>query len=262
MREHFFIGAWAWLALLTPGLQATSIAVYLSAPGSQSTFVTNAITEDFNSATPGTYQTYNGAIGTYGVTGQDSFVIQAADQFGGADGSQYMAFGAQSNNAGAIQLALTSPATYFGFWWSAGDANNGVTFYSGTTVIGRFSTAPLVSLLQSTTVTAVDGTTYQSSAYFGNPNNPGQDTNEPFAYVNFLVSGGTVTSIVFDNSNSTGTGFESDNDSVFNGTVTPPPDAVFVSSIATPEPGTCFLFLGALVVVAGFHRRRKTRPSR
>jgi hypothetical protein len=153
-------------------------------------------------------------------------------------------------------LALTSPATYFGFWWSAGDANNGLTFYDGNAVIGRFSTAAILSLLQSPTVTAVNGSTYQSSSYFGNPNNSSQDANEQFAYVDFLATGGTISSIVFDNSGSTGTGFENDNHSVYNGAVTIAPTAVFVSTLSTPEPATWALLLGGLCILAGVRWRR------
>jgi PEP-CTERM motif len=244
------------LILLAPSLKATAISVYLSEPAEQSTFVIGATTETFDSASAGTYQTYVGAIGAYGGAGQDSFVIQAADQFGGANGTQYMTFGAQSGNANPIPLTLTSPATYFGFWWSAGDANNGLTFYDGANVIGRFSTATILSLLQSPTVTAVNGSTYQSSSYFGNPNNATQDTSEHFAYVNFVASGGTISSIVFDNSGATGSGFENDNHSVYNGAVTIAPTAVFVSTFSTPEPATWALLLGGLCVLAGVRWRR------
>jgi hypothetical protein len=245
---------WAGLLLLAPSLQADTISVYLSAPDLQSTFVTGATTETWDEATAGTYQTYAGTIGNYGVTGQDSFVIQAADQFGGANGSQYMTFGAQSGNANPVQLTLTSPATYFGFWWSAGDANNGISFYDGSTLVGRFSTSTILSLLQAPSVTAVDGAVYQSSTYFGNPNN-GQDGGEHFAYVNFLDTGGNITSIVFDNSGATGSGFESDNHSVYNGPVTIAPTAVFVSTVGTPEPATWALWLGGFGVLAGSKRK-------
>jgi len=260
MNNTFRTFFMASLILLAPFLQADTISVYLSAPSAQSTFVTGATTETWDEATPGTYQTYAGAIGNYGVTGQDSFVIQAADQFGGANGSQYMTLGAQSGNASPIQLVLTSPATYFGFLWSAEDANNGLSFYDGSTLVGRFSAATIRSLLQATTVTAVDGVTYQSSAYFGNPNT-GQDAGEPFAYVSFLDTGGDITRIVFDNSGSTGTGFENDNHSVYNGAVTVAPSAVFVSTIGTPEPGTWALGLGGLGVLAGFRRRSQKGSS-
>jgi len=255
MSKGYPIAVWAGALLLAPTLRATSIAVYISAPSTQSTFVAGALTENFDSAAPGTYQTYNSAIGTLGVTGQDSFVIQAADQFGGANSSQYTAFGAQSNNANPITLALTTPATYFGFWWSAGDANNGVTFYSGGATIQRFSMSTIVSLLNNTTVTALNGTTYKSSKYFGNPNNTNQDTSEPFVYVSFVVTGSPITSIVFDNSNSTASGFESDNYSVFNGTVTVVKTAVPVTTLTTPEPATWALWLGGIGVLAGLHRR-------
>lgn len=262
MNNTFRVVRWASLILLAPFLPAESISVYLSAPSAQSTFVVGATTETWNEATPGTYQTYAGAIGNYGVSGQDSFVIQAADLFGGANGSQYMTFGAQSGNANPVKLVLTSPATYFGFWWSAGDANNGLSFYDGSTLVGRFSTATILSLLQATTVTAVDGAVYQSSTYFGNPNNTSEDPAEPFAYVNFLDTGGDITSIVFDNSGSTGSGFENDNHSVYNGVVPVAPSAVFVSTVvATPEPATWALWLGGLGVLAGLRRRRQKGSS-
>src|SRR5271168_622815 len=261
MNNTFRTFFMASLILLAPFLQADTISVYLSAPSAQSTFVTGATTETWNEATPGTYQTYAGTIGNYGVTGQDSFVIQAADQFGGANGSQYMAFGAQSGNASPIQLVLTSPATYFGFWFSAGDANNGISFYDGSTLVGRFSTAPILSSLQAPTVTAVDGATYQSSAYFGNPNNTSEDAGEPFAYVNFLVTGGDITRIVFDNSGLTGTGFENDNQSVYNGSVAVAPTGVFVSTLGAPEPATWALWLGGLGILAGFRPRRQKGSS-
>jgi len=60
----------------------------------------------------------------------------------------------------------------FGFWWSAGDVNNRIALYSGTTLYRTFSTADLLTFLKngSGTITATNGTAYQTSAYFGNPN--------------------------------------------------------------------------------------------
>src|SRR5207237_1834812 len=118
--------------------------------------------ETFNSLTAGTNQTsdFNSAIGTYVLTATTRFAVVADDQYGNGTGN-YMSIGAQSSSFAPVTLNLTTPARYFGFAFQAGDNNSGLTFYSGTTLIGRFSTATILSLLSSTSVKAVNGTTYQ-----------------------------------------------------------------------------------------------------
>jgi hypothetical protein len=73
-----------------------------------------------------------------------------------------------------------------------------------------------------TTVTAINGTTYNTTAYYGNPNTNflGQDNNEPFIYTDDVLVGGTFNEIEILNNGTTGTGFESDNWSIYTGTVT------------------------------------------
>jgi hypothetical protein len=151
-----------------------------------------------------------------------------ADIFGGAGGAgNYFSVGAQSGSASPVTLTLNGPQSYFDMWWSAADINNTLQFYSGSTLLATYATASVF--------TGIPG------AYFGNPNNGG-DSGEPFAYLNFNGSlETTFTSVVFSNSGSTGTGFESDNWSVH----------------AVPEPSSLVLCgTSAAIVGLGLWRRR------
>lgn len=244
--------------------RAATISAYISAPGTQTTFVGGATTVNFNGLTNGIRTTpYASSIGTYQLTATSAFMIQAADQFGGASNSKYMTFGAQSGTSGAIRIDLNSTYNYFGFWWSAGDANNGVSFYLQGALLGRFSTADILAVLTPTTgtVRAINGTVYNNSQYYGNPNN-GQNTGEPYAYVSVITNGIMFDRVLMDNSGTIGTGFESDNHSVYFGTVTVPGTAVIVRSpTEVPEPETISLVAigGALLFVGRMAIGRKSR---
>jgi alpha-D-ribose 1-methylphosphonate 5-triphosphate synthase subunit PhnG len=63
--------------------------------------------------------------------------------------------------------------------------------------------------------------------------------------------------VVFDNSGTTGSGFESDNHTVTSAPVTLSGDHVFVSSLAgnTPEPAAAALLAGGLLLIAAARRR-------
>ncbi len=131
--------------------------------------------------------------------GPNTAIVLAADQYGGANGTQYVSVGAQAGGAGSLTLQLNGPADYFGMWWSAIDSQNTLSFYNGATLIQTFNSANLPAF---------------SAGYYGNPNPPlGRNTGEPYAYINFNATGGdTFDRIVFSNIQSTG--FESDNHSI------------------------------------------------
>ena len=241
---------------------APSITVYLSAPKAQfaPASFTNTAVETFDSLSVGTKTGYApvGGIGTYSGT----FASVANDQYGNGTGN-YFTFGKQIGSSAPVTLTFATPAAYFGFAYCAGDNNNGITFYDGNnSLLGRFSTATLLTVLKNGqgTVTATDSTVYNTSQYFGKPGATNTNPNEPYSFVNFFFSGGTVGRVVFDNSGSLSTGFESDNHTV---SATPQSTAgtpfVFVGSVAiVPESGTafprCFAALPALAMVRG--RRR------
>ncbi len=215
----------ATYTIVPPGTVGT-LQVLISPPDAQSTTVSGALTETFDSLSPAIYTTpyvSTAGIGTYTGGTSNPFGIVVPNEFGGATDSQhssptnYFGVGVESGSTAPVTLALTHPAAYFGFWWSAGDAYNRVALYSGSTLYGTFSTADLLNFLNngSGTITAGNGSTYQASSYFGNPNitSGSNDGAEPFAYISFVISNTTIDHIVFYNL-SASTGFESDNHSV------------------------------------------------
>ena len=146
-----------------------------------------------------------------------------------------IALGAQSGSSDPVTLTFKGPESYFGFWWSAADANNTVTFYSGSNALATYNESSAFSF------------TSPGDAYYGNSNNGG-DTGEPFAYFNFSGTAGTTfTSVVFSNNGTTGTGFEADNFSL--GSV--------------PEPSSLSLGVSSLAIcaLAMRRRRRQTRAT-
>lgn len=211
-------------------------------------------TETFNQAALGQYSQYSSVLGSF--TGR--FQVQGSDQFGGANNSDYMAFGAQSGSESNVTLALNNAANYFGFWWSAADANNEVRLFSNGSRVGTVSDAQLSSMLSGSSVQALNGQTYQSSDYYCNPNNMRQDCGEAFAYINVFASGTTIDKIVFSNGGSTGTGFEGDNYSVATGLVSP--GYTSSQAAATPEPGTIATMLASLAAI-GFGVVKQRRPK-
>lgn len=234
---------------------AATIDVYLSAPGQQSTFVGGATTETFNGYANGDYSaSLSSAIGTYLLSPTSQINIGSANQYGGANGSKFMAFGAQSGTGGDVMLELDGYHTYFGFWWSAGDPYNGVTLFANDLELARISTAEITALLSGETVTAVDGSIYDTSLYRGNPNT-GENVGQNYAYVSVIVTGAAFNKVLFDNSGLSNSGFESDNHSVYFGNVAVPGDAVWVTDIdevpdvVVPEPAvSAMMALGLLAL--------------
>ena len=82
-------------------------------------------------------------------------------------------------------------------------------------------------------------TKYNTSAYFGNPNAPaGRNTGEPYVFVDVVSAGVTFDKVIFDNSGTTSSGFESDNHTVTSAPVTLSGDHVFAGNlgVATQSP--------------------------
>jgi outer membrane autotransporter protein len=144
----------------------------------------------------------NNALGSY-----DHLLVSAADNAGGAGGKgTYMSVNNSMNKASdPTTLTLATPLRYFGFWWSAGDAKDVLSFYSGSTLVETFSTSDIVSFINA------QG---KKSGYNGNPNN-GTNNGKPFAFLNFYADpsdpGLTFNRIVFSNA---GSGFQQDNHTI------------------------------------------------
>lgn len=202
-------------------LPASGALVFtIEAPGVQQTTVAGVVTEDFNDGT------FASDIGTY-----SGGTIMAADQFGGAGGTGSYLFATAGSPS---TLTLSKPQSYFGVWWSAGDARNSLSIYNqDNVVIGSYVVGDIIPLL--------------GPAYYGNPNS-GQNASEPYAYLNFTATGTDyITKVVFGGSN-----FESDNHSVTEERITPPGTP---PGGAVPETGSSLALGGlALLGIAGLRR--------
>jgi T5SS/PEP-CTERM-associated repeat protein len=145
----------------------------------------------------------NASLGSY-----DHLLVRSADAFGGDGGKgKYMSVNSGINAASnPTTLTLAKPQRYFGLWWSAGDPNNVLSFYSGGKLLETFRTNDVVNFINKQA---------NKNAYYGNPNN-GQNKSEPYAFLNFYADPSnpnlTFDRIVF--SNLPGTGFEQDNHTI------------------------------------------------
>ncbi len=138
-------------------------------------------------------------VGTF-----DQLNVISANLYGGAPsatspkGTNYAVEG-----LGAVKqttLTLNQSSSYFGLYWSAGDAANNLKFYSNGQMVADFTTSNLMNLLP--------------KSYFGNPitagPNAGKNTGEAYGFINFFGDANTTwDKIVF--SNNTSSGFEADN---------------------------------------------------
>jgi hypothetical protein len=202
-----------------PGVQNTTATFSVSGVetfDSQSTGVGSGFTTDFGTG---------GAItGTY--SGANGVQINSADVYGGAGGTgNYIA--AFGNTPYTLTLTA-DPAkdpqgiNYFGYWLSALDFGNQVTFYKEGVEVGALTPADVIAKLG------------PSGPYYGNPNSPfaGGDTGEPYAFINFYDKSGTFDQVVFTEAPAVG-GYESDNHTV----------GFFTHVGGVPEPSTWAMLL-------------------
>ena len=240
--------------------RAQSLGVFLNAPRTTNSTFSNTTVETFNSLSTGIRtSTYHSAIGDYQASASNPMGIEAGSVPWSFDGTTHMAVGSQSGSTSPVSLVFATPQTYFGFGWAAGDGQNRMTFYNGSTTVGTFSTATIQSILSGSTVTTGGGTTYATSLYRGQPGSPTTNAGENYAFVNFIADGGlTFDRIAFSNTN-TGSGFESDNHTILSsGTATVGSSFVqvtYVSGSAAPEPAS-FLFLALGALPLGIFARR------
>ena len=223
-----------------------------AAPGQQNTtatFTTSGV-ETFDSRPTG-FDTFTTDFGTgAAISGTYSNVqVLPADQYGGAQGTGNYAV---SFSSYSLDLTTTIPhgTNFFGYWLSALDGGNNVSFFSGNKLLFTFKPADVLA--------AVNG----NPAYYGNPNTPflNQNAGEPYIFLSFYSNDRSFDRIVFNQVQ--GGGYESDNHTVgrFTGTGTGTLIPLINSSFpgAVPEPATWGLMLAGFGVVGVAARRRRT----
>lgn len=184
----------------------------LSAPNVSTSAIQGQVgtkTENFNSFTDGNVPASGSyAIGTFTKTGTASYVTNTTYGAPLNDNtlSRYLGL---SQNA-VVNVTLTDPSRYLGFWWAGGDGGNRVTIYGscgGNEVqLAQFTTSTVTSLLAGATLTAVDGNVYNSSSY-----KRSSAGNEPFAYINLELDDPNIYFTRLEFTQTTGGGFEVDN---------------------------------------------------
>jgi hypothetical protein len=226
--------------------------------------------EGFDGQTAGTFpQSFTTNFGTSGagstITGaynalsSKGIQITAADQYGGADGnSNYIVAFRNTPYSLTLSSNIAGGITYFGYWLSALDAGNYVTFYDGDDDAFTFNPQDVLNAVNASP---------NPSLYYGNPNPlfKGQDSSEPFIFLNFFDTSGSFDKVVFNEVG--GGGYESDNHTVGHyttmgdGTVVPLDDS---SSIrlppGVPEPSTYIMMLAGFAAL-GFAGYRRTKAS-
>jgi hypothetical protein len=185
--------------LLTVTLPASAslIVTYAENPNATVSSLSHTNVFNFDNLSTG----YDRNVSWSGVGTFDSLYVKGTDIYGGAvdagnpNGSKYSLQGAGTGVLNST-LTLNHDSSYFGMWWSAGDASNTLKFYEGSHLVSTFTTGSLMSAL--------------SSSYYGNPKDRSMDRGEPFGFINFFGDPNTKwDKIVLSNNNSSG--FESDN---------------------------------------------------
>jgi hypothetical protein len=235
------------------------------AAGVQNTTATFSVggVENFNSlpvhAYPQSFTTNFGTsgagstiTGTYAAGSGKGVQINAADQYGGAGGAGKYAV-AFPNTPYSLTLSsnIAGGVNYFGFWLSALDKGNFVTFY-GNNGQKLFTFDPS-DVIKAVNLSANPG------LYYGNPNAAfkGQDGGEPFIFLNFFDTTGSFSKVVFNEVNFGG-GYESDNHTVGHyATMGQGTKINLIQSVAgVPEPASWALMGLGFAGLAFFGSRR------
>jgi hypothetical protein len=209
--HKYLLAALAATALTVPSAFG-AIIFTIEAPGVTQSTVPNVNTENFDDNNP------NNVIGTY--TGG---FLNTANVYGGAGGTGLFL---QANSGNPANLTFSTPQSYFGMWWSAGDPANQLRIFDANNV-----------LLESYVIG--DIIPFLSDAYRGNPSGQfqGGNTGEYYAYLNFTATGSDyIGRVEFGGSN-----FESDNHSVTTERITPPGNTIPDSGSTLALTGTAFL---------------------
>jgi len=186
---------------------AAGIIVSIEAPEVQTSKLpetSDYFVVDFNSQSTGT-DGFSESNGTTTYTYSSNLEIKNANQWGGANGSKFITQ-KSLDSIRSYTINVNEEQKYFGFWWSAGDPYNKITFKKDGVIVAEFKTEDLVNFINSSGVENTD-------SYYGNPafNSDGGHENEPFSFVNIFFKKGSYDQIVVATLTAGGAAFESDN---------------------------------------------------
>lgn len=172
-----------------------------------------------------------------------------ADQYGGAGGSGKYAvtFGSSGYS---LNLSSTIPGgvNYFGYWLSALDKGNQVSFYSSGKLLFTFAPQDVI--------TEVNRHANHAS-YYGNPNASrlGNNSGEPYIFLDFFADHGNFDKVVFAENPQVG-GYESDNHTVGHFVTKGTGTSIPLINSAVPEPATWGMMIAGFGMVGSGMRRR------
>jgi len=186
---------------------AAGIIVSIEAPEVQTTQLpetSDYYVVDFDSQSTGT-DGFSKTNGTTTYTYSSDLEIKNANQWGGAEGSKFITQEVLESIR-SYTINVNEDQKYFGFWWSAGDPYNKITFKKDGVAVAEFKTQDLVNFINSSDVTNTD-------SFYGNPafEGGGGHENEPFSFVNIFFKQGSYDEIVVATLTAGGSAFESDN---------------------------------------------------
>jgi hypothetical protein len=136
----------------------------------------------------------------------NDLLVKDANQWGGANGSKFITQ-AELASIRSYKIKVNQDQKYFGFWWSAGDPYNKITFKNNGKIVAIFKTADLVDFIK-------DSGSVNTSDYYGNPAYNGANTghrSEPYSFVNVFFDEDSYDEIVVATMTEGGSAFESDN---------------------------------------------------
>jgi len=136
----------------------------------------------------------------------NDLLVKNANQWGGANGSKFITQ-AELASIRSYKIKVNQDQKYFGFWWSAGDPYNKITFKNNGKIVAIFKTADLVDFIN-------DAEGINTTDYYGNPAYNGSNTGhlgEPYSFVNVFFDEDSYDEIVVATMTEGGSAFESDN---------------------------------------------------
>ncbi|MEM8721024.1 MAG: Ig-like domain-containing protein [Cyanobacteria bacterium P01_G01_bin.39] len=193
---------------MEPCDNAAGIVVSIEGPTIQSSQLPNIdeyYTIDFDDQSTGTAG-FSRTNGTTTYNYGSNLEVKTANQWGGAGGSKFITQ-KKIEEIRSYTINIDEDQKYFGFWWSAGDPYNKITFKKDGTKVAEFKTEDLVNFIKSSGVS-------NTQDYYGNPAYTGSSTGhlrEPFSFVNVFFKKGAYDEIVVATLTAGGSAFESDN---------------------------------------------------